>query len=365
MRYIGCKRRLLPFIHQTMRDFNIDGQIFCDLFAGTATVGQYFKAQGYQIISCDLLYCSFIQQWVKIKLNQYPKFYKLIDHLHLNEPYHPQTIIDYLNVLPSVEGFIYHNYSHGGTENQPLKRLYFSDENAKKIDSIREMLMEWKCHHLINNDEFYLLLYALLDSASNHDNTTGQQSGFLKQLNRKSQQTLHLTLPSITPSGHEHHIYCQSNLSLINELPAVDILYLDPPYTRKQYSTAYHLLETIARWDKPPLRGITGLRPTEQLNSPFCSKPVALAALKYLLCSGNYRHLLLSYSEDGLLSHDEMTDLLEQYGEVSVAEHCLPRYQTKAHIGKNLVKERLYYLKPYAALSLCAGAPVIQRGVQR
>ena len=32
----------------------------------------------------------------------------------------------------------------------------------------------------------------------------------------------------------------------------VDIAYLDPPYAQHQYGSNYHLLTTIARWDRPP-----------------------------------------------------------------------------------------------------------------
>ena len=35
MRYVGCKRRLLAFIHSYMKAQDIQGNIFCDLFAGT------------------------------------------------------------------------------------------------------------------------------------------------------------------------------------------------------------------------------------------------------------------------------------------------------------------------------------------
>ena len=35
-----------------------------------------------------------------------------------------------------------------------------------------------------------------------------------------------------------------------------DLLYLDPPYNSRQYSDAYHLLENVARWEKPEVYGV-------------------------------------------------------------------------------------------------------------
>jgi adenine-specific DNA-methyltransferase len=83
MRFIGCKENLIPFIETFIKQKDIKGNIFCDLFAGTAAVGKHFKRLGYKIISTDLLYFSYILQKVYIELNQYPKFIKLLKHLKI------------------------------------------------------------------------------------------------------------------------------------------------------------------------------------------------------------------------------------------------------------------------------------------
>src|SRR3990167_1745189 len=215
MRFVGCKRRLLPFIHNAILNNQIEGQTFCDLFAGTATVGQYFKQQGYQIISNDLLYVSYVMQKVKIEINVMPTFEKLAKHLvfafNIQNQY-AQAVIDYLNALKGIEGFVYQNYSLGGTQHQTIQRLYYSDENAKKIDAIRELIEAWKQLALINDDEFFILLYALLDEASNHANTTGTMSSFLKRLEAKAKRIIKLKLPVITDSDYQHQVYCQNGL---------------------------------------------------------------------------------------------------------------------------------------------------------
>ena len=357
MRYVGNKRRLLSFINQTMQDHQIDGKIFCDLFAGTATVGNYFKHQGYQIISNDLLYCSYVQQKVKVEINEMPGFERIAQHLDLvsnDQKGFSQAIINYLNRLNGIEGFIYQNYSSGGTQNKSVRRLYYSDENAKKVDVIRETIEAWRQLQLINEDEFYVLLYALLDQASDCANTTATMSSFLKALNSKSIRGIQLNLPEITPSRYEHRVYCQDGLDLLGELDVLDVLYLDPPYTQAQYASLYHLLETIARWDFPDLRGISGKRDTASLNSALSSKREALNALHQIVSSGCYRHLLMSYSDDSLISHEALMSLFQQYGEVTVNHQALARYNTMSpsdprYNARAHVEERLYYLKPYSA----------------
>ena len=108
------------------------------------------------------------------------------------------------------------------------------------IGYIRNVLDAWLHLNFINQDEFYVLLYALLDAASSCDNTAGKQTGFLKQLSANAKRDLQLKLPDIAASQKNHYIYCQNSVDLIQQLPTVDILYLDPPYTATQYGAAYH-----------------------------------------------------------------------------------------------------------------------------
>ena len=81
------------------------------------------------------------------------------------------------------------------------------------------------------------------------------------------------------------------------------------------------------------------------------SKREAIHALERILKSGCYRHLFMSYSNESLISHESLMSLFRRYGEVSVREQSLRRYNTlsaddpRAHSCTH-VKERLYYLKP-------------------
>lgn len=130
------------------------------------------------------------------------------------------------------------------------------------------------------------MLYTLLDEASKSANTTAVMSAFLKSLTRKSLHTIELRLPHINACNNQNHVYCHDSLELLNELNVVDILYLDPPYTKTQYAAAYHILETIARWDFPNIFGISGKRDLTNLISPFSRKSEAFEAIKYIVSKG-------------------------------------------------------------------------------
>ena len=44
--------------------------------------------------------------------------------------------------------------------------------------------------------------------------------------------------------------------TLVDDLPATDLAYLDPPYNQHRYFTNYHVWETLVRWDRPEHYGI-------------------------------------------------------------------------------------------------------------
>ena len=75
MRYLGIKTKLLTFIDDVIKKYNIQGEVFADLFAGTGAVGDFFKDK-YRIISNDYMYYSYVINKAKLLNNERPKFKK-------------------------------------------------------------------------------------------------------------------------------------------------------------------------------------------------------------------------------------------------------------------------------------------------
>ena len=68
MRYIGNKTKLLSQLESLISGIKTGkGEVtFCDLFAGTGTVGDYFKGK-FKIIANDNLYLSYVLCSAKLK----------------------------------------------------------------------------------------------------------------------------------------------------------------------------------------------------------------------------------------------------------------------------------------------------------
>ena len=84
MRFIGCKKNLLPFLDSVVRAQGVSGGAFCDLFAGTAAVGKHFKRAGFAVMSTDLLYFSFVLQKAHVEINAPPTFAGLSPYIDIN-----------------------------------------------------------------------------------------------------------------------------------------------------------------------------------------------------------------------------------------------------------------------------------------
>lgn len=354
MNYIGNKQKFVPFIKYVIDKENIKGNVFCDLFAGTASVGKYFKSIGYSIISNDFLFFSYALQKTYIQQNDYPDFLNLSNSLSLpkstpnlfNVNSTADNVISYLNNINEVEGFFYHNYSPQGTLNQPFKRMYFTDYNAKKIDAIRTKIQSWLNSNLISEQEFFFLLTSLIEATSSVVNSCGNCSAFLKNFEPKALKPIKLSTPTIVKSNIPHQVFNQDAMSLLPSLQPFDILYIDPPYNERQYAPNYHIYETLAKYDSPTISGLTGIRDYQNQKSTFCSQDSALSSLISIASNSNFNCLLMSYSEDGIIPVNQIIHTLNSFGSCSVFNIPYKRYRSNNKSKLSLsFKEMLFCLK--------------------
>ena len=96
---------------------------------------------------------------------------------------------DFLNSNDnSIQGFFSQNYAPGRSQ-----RMYFSPENAGRIDYFRDIIEKWKILELINENEYSYLLASLIESISFVSNTAGVYGAFLKHWDPRSKKTDYFT----------------------------------------------------------------------------------------------------------------------------------------------------------------------------
>ncbi len=346
MRFIGNKERLVKWIYAEMKNNNISGNLFFDFFSGTGNVGKYFKEKQYQIVSSDLMYFSYVLQKAYIENSEYPGFEKLIDKINIKSNKfftdNYELVIEYLNNLDGINGFIYQNY----TPNDEQKRMYFIPENGKKIDAIRVKIEEWYTGNLISDNEYFILLACLIESVPFYSNILGVYAAYKKDWDKRALKPFNLKMIQILKSQKNHFVYNQNSMELLNK-NKYDIIYLDPPYNQRQYAPNYHLLETIAKYDNPEIKGISGMRDYNNQKSNFCNRDKALSELEKIVCSNNYNYLILSYNNEGIMSQDDIMSIFQKAGNVKLIEYDYLRFKSNSNglaSSKKMIKEQLYLL---------------------
>ncbi len=343
MRFIGGKTLLLNQIKQVVRE-NTDGteRVFCDIFSGTGTVARYFKPD-YEILSNDLLHFSYVIQKATIENNSAPKFSKL-KQIGILDPFTflEETRIPDFQADPE-QFFITRHYS----PNEGCDRMYLSPQNAKRIDFIRNTIESWRTAGLLNENEYYYLLAGLIEGVPFVSNITGTYGAYLKQWDKRAYKDFSMIRLEVVDNGYQNHCFNQDSNQLIREIEG-DILYLDPPYNSRQYAPNYHLLETISRYDRPEISGVTGMRPYEDQKSSFCVKSQVSEAFEELVDRAKFDHLVLSYSTEGLMSAQEIERVLKKRGlESSYRRYDIPykKYKSKIPSGENELKEYIFYVR--------------------
>lgn len=318
MNYIGSKYSLIDFLQDTIDDVTgyKDGEerIFADLFAGTGVVGQTYKARGCKVLANDIQYYSYV-------LNK---------HFIENVPEMDDTLLDTFNKLEPLNGFVYQNYCAGSGSG----RNYFSDSNGKKCDAIRVELQRSRKTDKISSATYYYYLASLINSIDKYANTASVYGAFLKHIKKSAQKDFRLELLPVI-GGAKGEVYNEDINELITKVEG-DILYLDPPYNARQYCSNYHVLETIAKYDNPTLKGVTGLRDAAGQKSKYCSKRTVATEFEDLIKNAKFKYIFLSYNNEGLMPLTTIADIMSKYGDYQYFTKDYRRFKADKDENRNI-----------------------------
>lgn len=294
MRYIGNKTKLLGFIRRVLRARGIHAGTAVDPFSGTASVARELKRLGFSVIASDIMEYAHVLAKAHVEA--------------VAEPSQLHARIRELNRLAAAPDFI--------TANFCAPRMYFTAENAARIDAIRIELEKWRTTAAIADPMYFILLAALLEASDRVANTTGVYAAFVKSWQPNALRPIELR-PMRIISGNGCHAHRKDALALVSELDPFDLLYLDPPYNGRQYAGYYHLPELIAvGWfdQLPALRGKTGLLPDRDKRTDWSRRKKCEEALEALLANARCKHIVMSYNAEGLIPEAAIERLLKQYG---------------------------------------------------
>ncbi|OGI07655.1 MAG: hypothetical protein A3I68_00255 [Candidatus Melainabacteria bacterium RIFCSPLOWO2_02_FULL_35_15] len=338
--YIGNKRKLLPLIFEAILKTEITEGLFVDFFSGSGVVSRLAKKNGFRIIANDWEPYSFFYNHAYIEQNKYPLFEELGGL---------ERVYACLNSLEGVHGYISENYCPWDDKNPDIKRerMFFTHKNGMKIDAMREKIFEWEKTEKISLSEKSILLSSFIYSVSYVSNTSGVFKGFHNGWGGKTGTALYRILsdvklipPILFDNKLKNQVYQTDSQILAETLnKKVNITYLDPPYNQHPYGSNYHILNTIALWDKPEINKsilVDGKKKNKsairtdwktERRSAYNYKNKATNSLEKLVKTVDSDYILLSYSTDGHMDLKDVLDIMAGNGKLSMVSKPYKRYR--------------------------------------
>ena len=323
MKYLGNKTKLLKFIDSVISNLNLEKENVLDLFAGTGSVSGLFASQFKSVDSVDVLELSKVLTMVK--LNKTPT----IENDLINQ--FNQSICD---------GFITNNYSTKVGVN------IFTEDIANHIDGCIELLKDLK--NKISEEKYYFLLNSVIEAADFRSNIMGSYESFYKKgwRNQALQPwKINIFNNDINCKNTFYKMSVEDFLQLREK--TYSLVYCDSPYNGRQYSSVFHVPETICNLVDVETKGKVN-KPTSLFISKFSQKKSVKKSYQDLVdgVSEITNNFLISYSNEGLLSIDEIIDILgKKFSDVKTFKVDYRKFNTNRKKDKNIVNEFLIYGK--------------------
>lgn len=299
MRFIGNKESIVEQIDSFIESkiVSTDKLTLFDAFCGTGAVSDKLKDRFSIVINDNL-------KWATIYTAG--RLYAPICHFNRLgfDPF------EFLNQNTNeIHGYIYKTYAPTESE-----RMYFTPENAARIDYFRSQIEKWYRGGLLTEAEYMFLLASLIESVSKVSNTAGVYGAFLKKWDVRALKPIEFIKPIYNAYASENVIIFNDKIEDIISEVKCDILYLDPPYTQNQYGTQYHLLETLVLDDCPSVSKVTGSRPVMPMRSDWSKEYKVHILFDKIVAKTTARYIILSYNNDGFMSKEYIEAVLKRHG---------------------------------------------------
>lgn len=327
IKYAGSKKEILPSILEICSHLGVKSAF--DGFSGTTRVSQALYKSGHRVHANDISEWSYIFGLCYLKNAQPASYY--------------EPLLTHLNSLPGKSGWFTKNY--GGLDSD-VKKIW-QIHNTQKLDAIRDEIDK------LNLDETSraVLLTSLILAMDRVDSTLGHHTSYLKKWAPRSFQTMKMTLPQFISQAENENTVTKSDVFAALKNTQAELAYFDPPYgsnnekmppSRVRYASYYHLWTTIIRNDQPKLVGaanrredVSDLKATsifEEFRKNSDGKYLALEAIENLIRQTPCPHIVLSYSNQGRATRDNLLELVAAHAK----EFSIVEKNHKSHVMRSM-----------------------------
>jgi adenine-specific DNA-methyltransferase len=345
IKYMGSKTKIMGFVLEGVNEVFAGGAV-CDLFAGS---GSLAGAIGRQVP----LHSNDIQAYSVPLAGTYLNAYRyigmpssdellrrareLVDRHHkqlgLDIDYHTQLTLKQFNELEKLQQAVlerrfqrpWHLFVkyYSGT--------WWSATQCLWIDALRQVAEEHKekpCYHLLLACLMHAMAYAGQGTGhyaqyrdaktqSSMDDILIYRRRRIEDYFARKYDSVVKNLPA-TPTTLAHHITTLDYRECLKQFEGGTV-YADPPYCFVHYSRFYHAIETLVKYDYPPIQVkageiVKGRYREDRHQSPFCIRSQVKGAFLELFqdVRNSGSNLVLSYSNTGMISIEEVNEIARE-----------------------------------------------------
>jgi adenine-specific DNA-methyltransferase len=294
--YIGNKRKLVKKIEEVVK--RLQPKSCADAFSGSGVVSRML------LTHTNKMYVNDLERYCEVISNCFLKTPNWADQDEID------THIKAMNDCPDVSGLITKMYASE-------ERSFYTPENGKRIDGMLVYIEK----NVPDNLKDYCL-GPLLVKASIHTNTSGVFKGFHKggwggkggHAQNRITKRIVLDIP-IWYEPREVEVYRKDACVFLEDLPKVDLIYLDPPYNQHPYGSNYFMLNLICTNERPQtVSKVSGIPRNWNKSQYNCKNKIKDAMKRTLeLATLKAKHTLVSYNNEGFLTLEEWTEILKPY----------------------------------------------------
>ena len=386
-RYIGNKSPIVSEILSEISRLAPAGSLVFDAFSGTLAVSTALKSAGYRVAANDINHFSWVYSTAYLANSCLPAVENSISNGLSDDVETGWTAAIEQLTSPYPRGFpssakrtdIYDHYCEEGKNSafNSLRgssghRRFFSPQNAKTIDRALNKIRYWFRSGEIGEETRCILTAVLMDAVERVSNTQGTFHDFprkfvdpraLKPISIVAPKPNDFVGPASTIIGK-----AQDTLEFVHSVPTHAVLYLDPPYNFRQYTSYYFMLNLLSKYPElddldayfAEVKYVRGQNMDDDFSSTFCSSKTFLSSIRTLIERAKCEYIVLSYFDGrnhwgSFKSSGEANGkrALQDFFETSLfkegSQKCIPidrlNYQSYGGHKAKIVKEFLFIAK--------------------
>lgn len=304
-RYIGSKAATADTVRKIVS--RLDGVTsIADAYGGLGTIGSVMKSAGYRVDSCDALTFPHAFQVARIECNIQPRFQHVRRAMGIETN---KKLAHFLTSVRDEDSWFVREYSD--------QRQFFTRDNASVIAGAWRMIREWNSAGLLSRREKAYLLASFLNSMDAVANTAGTYYAFLKAFHRKALRPYTFDWLPVTRGNISCSAFLGDALERLHG-KAYGLLYLDPPYNKRNYAHYYHLPETLAHLAERELSDSTkaGVPLSPHGGAESVRRGTDLDYIESLVQSVAWQHLIVHYCDDAYIPLNALRSALRHYGQL-------------------------------------------------